>query len=408
MLFLQQQRRPYSSKAALTVSPTEMAVAVDSARWLLRDVLLKLRRVEEALSLVGILYLGKISAAAAWDLLIGVRTHIWPKLFKRNLTKEYGTWAVIAGAEDGMGRGYADVLAGKGMNVLLVSVTYADLEDFAHEIRNKYNVQVEVMDVSICIGELNCDYIRRRFAGKEIGILVNNITGMNSDTAIICGTAQPDLWRPLGVGVAYVPAITGLVLPAMMGQHKGAVVNVCSPTATLSLSRFHVYTAAKSVRAETVPPDEGLLDLAFLGTVTPSGCPSYPRTVARIRTRAPDDHLAPKACAVPLYHGGSRMVFLTSYSEVLRHSLQSHGIVVQTVLPAEIPHKVTHYTGMSVLHGVFKFVTPHQSVFAAHALSTLGYAHITSGYWLYGVLAWVMECSPLWLAASFFITRLSV
>ena len=74
---------------------------------------------------------------------------------------------------------------------------------------------------------------------------VNNITGMNSDTSIVYGLARPDVWRPLGVGVAYVPAITGLVLPAMMGRHKGAVVNVCSPAPTLSLSRFHVYTAAK-------------------------------------------------------------------------------------------------------------------------------------------------------------------
>lgn len=41
---------------------------------------------------------------------------------------------VIAGAEDGMGRGYAEVLARKGMNVLLVLVTHGDLEDFAQEI----------------------------------------------------------------------------------------------------------------------------------------------------------------------------------------------------------------------------------------------------------------------------------
>lgn len=74
---------------------------------------------------------------------------------------------------------------------------------------------------------------------------VNNITGMNANTAIICGASRPDLWRPVGVGVACVPAITSLVLPAMVGRRKGAVVNVCSPTATLSLTRLHVYTAAK-------------------------------------------------------------------------------------------------------------------------------------------------------------------
>lgn len=74
---------------------------------------------------------------------------------------------------------------------------------------------------------------------------VNNITGMNANTAIICGAARPDLWRPVGVGVACVPTITSLVLPAMVGRQKGAVVNVCSPMATLSLTRLHVYTAAK-------------------------------------------------------------------------------------------------------------------------------------------------------------------
>ena len=44
---------------------------------------------------------------------------------------------VIVGAEDGLSRGYADVLAGKGINVFLISVTYEDLEDleeFAQEI----------------------------------------------------------------------------------------------------------------------------------------------------------------------------------------------------------------------------------------------------------------------------------
>lgn len=45
--------------------------------------------------------------------------------------------------------------------------------------------------------------------------------------------------------------------------------------------------------------------------------------------------------------------FLISYSEVLRHTLRSHGIVVQTVLPAEIPHKMTHCPGMSILRGNF-------------------------------------------------------
>lgn len=36
---------------------------------------------------------------------------------------------------------------------------------------DKYAVEVEIMDVNIYSGELNCDDVRRKFAGKEIGVL---------------------------------------------------------------------------------------------------------------------------------------------------------------------------------------------------------------------------------------------
>lgn len=72
-----------------------MALAVDSAKWIIKDILQNLRRVEEALSIVGLLYLGNVSVAATWDLLKGVRTHLWPRLFRRNFVKEYGAWAGV-------------------------------------------------------------------------------------------------------------------------------------------------------------------------------------------------------------------------------------------------------------------------------------------------------------------------
>lgn len=72
-----------------------MALVEDSAKWIIKDILLNLRRVEEALSVVGLLYLGNVSVTAAWDLLKGVKTHLWPKLFRRNFVKEYGAWAGV-------------------------------------------------------------------------------------------------------------------------------------------------------------------------------------------------------------------------------------------------------------------------------------------------------------------------
>ena len=36
-------------------------------------------------------------------------------------TERYGTWALIAGASEGLGAAYAKALAGRGMNLLLVA-----------------------------------------------------------------------------------------------------------------------------------------------------------------------------------------------------------------------------------------------------------------------------------------------
>ena len=41
-----------------------------------------------------------------------------------------------------------------------------------------------------------------------------------------------------------------------------------------------------------------------LGTITPSGCPIFNQSMARIQTRALGDSKAHKVQMVPLYHGG--------------------------------------------------------------------------------------------------------
>jgi len=42
---------------------------------------------------------------------------------------------VVTGATDGIGKGYAQVLAEKGLNVVLISRTQSRLDDTAEEIR---------------------------------------------------------------------------------------------------------------------------------------------------------------------------------------------------------------------------------------------------------------------------------
>jgi 17beta-estradiol 17-dehydrogenase / very-long-chain 3-oxoacyl-CoA reductase len=49
-----------------------------------------------------------------------------------------GSWAVVTGASDGIGKGIAFALAARGMNIALVSRTASKLQAVADEIKQKY------------------------------------------------------------------------------------------------------------------------------------------------------------------------------------------------------------------------------------------------------------------------------
>lgn len=55
--------------------------------------------------------------------------------------KYKGKWAVVTGASDGIGRAYAEELASKGLNVVLLSRTLSKLEEVAAVIQQKSKVR---------------------------------------------------------------------------------------------------------------------------------------------------------------------------------------------------------------------------------------------------------------------------
>jgi 17beta-estradiol 17-dehydrogenase / very-long-chain 3-oxoacyl-CoA reductase len=59
--------------------------------------------------------------------------------------KKYGSWAVITGCTDGIGKSYTELLAKKGLNIVLISRTLQKLEDQSNELKQKYNVQTKVI-----------------------------------------------------------------------------------------------------------------------------------------------------------------------------------------------------------------------------------------------------------------------
>jgi len=59
--------------------------------------------------------------------------------------KKYGSWAVVTGCTDGIGKAYAESLAKKGLNIVLISRTLEKLQEQAKSIQEKYKVETKVI-----------------------------------------------------------------------------------------------------------------------------------------------------------------------------------------------------------------------------------------------------------------------
>lgn len=202
--------------------------------------------LEMTFAVVGIFSVGKIAATTLWNLLVGLRAHVWSRCFNRKMKKEYGEWAVITGSTDGIGKSYAKELAKRGMNILLISRTKEKLERVAKEIGDEYNIETEIVQADFSNGLPIYENISTHLKNKEIGILVNNVGIMLEYPQPFNDVSERDIWGHVNVNMASVCAMTKLVLPEMLARKKGAIINIASIAGSDPIPLMGIYAASKS------------------------------------------------------------------------------------------------------------------------------------------------------------------
>ncbi|XP_064098048.1 inactive hydroxysteroid dehydrogenase-like protein 1 [Macrobrachium nipponense] len=194
--------------------------------------------------------IGKIAVAVivlkmVWMVCRFVFCHDISKLYKTNLKKKYGGWAVVTGSTDGIGKAYAHELAESGLNIVLISRTLVKLDEVAQEIRVKHNVEVEVIQADFSNGRMIYDHIADKVSKKDVGILVNNV-GVFATPSKFENITEDEIWNQIIVNVASVPAMSKMVLPGMLARKRGLIVNVGSLSAVAPFPYFQVYAATKA------------------------------------------------------------------------------------------------------------------------------------------------------------------
>ncbi|TDZ30923.1 Very-long-chain 3-oxoacyl-CoA reductase [Colletotrichum sidae] len=160
-----------------------------------------------------------------------------------------GTWAVVTGASDGLGKEYAYQLASKGFNLVLVSRTQSKLETLAHEIEAKFSgkTQVKILAMDFARDD-NADYDRlaQLISGLEVAILINNVGQSHSIPVPFLQTARDELQNIVTINCLGTLKVTQVVAPLMQQRKKGLILTMGSFAGWIPTPYLATYSGSKA------------------------------------------------------------------------------------------------------------------------------------------------------------------
>lgn len=166
--------------------------------------------------------------------------------------KSYGSWALITGATDGIGKAFAHQLAQHGLNLILVSRNHNKLEKISNEIQAENpNTQINIVEYDFScdvVSAGNIKAIEMAIDGLEVGVLINNV-GITYPKAMFFHEVGEKEWMDIvRVNLEGTTRVTKAVLTGMLKRKKGAIVNIGSGAAIVVPSHplFAIYAATKA------------------------------------------------------------------------------------------------------------------------------------------------------------------
>uniref|UniRef100_A0A182V584 Steroid dehydrogenase n=1 Tax=Anopheles merus TaxID=30066 RepID=A0A182V584_ANOME len=252
-------------------------------------------------------------------------------VFRQKLSQRYGQWAVITGASDGIGKGYAHYLAAKGMAIVLVARNAAKLNKVADEIKAKHGVETKVLVADFSKGAEIYPQLEKALVPLDVGILVNNV-GVSHDTPMyVDEVPQQTLWDLIHVNVGAATLLCNILAPSMKRRQRGLIINVSSVASVGPSPFMATYAASKA--------------------------------------------------------------YMTSFSIALRDELRPFGVEVQTVRPSFVHTNMTDFlvTGKEKWS---KNMMVRVDNFMAYAGCTIGKVDMTSGHWSHGLQLAALSLVP--------------
>ncbi len=180
--------------------------------------------------------------------------------------------ALVTGASAGLGREFAEQLAGRGHDLVLVARDRGRLEALAGELAARHGVAVEVLAADLA-DRPSLERVAARVAdpGRPVDLLVNN-AGFGSRRGFVSGDLDEEE-QALDVMVRAVMVLSHAAGGAMRRRGRGAVLNVSSVASFAVMGHYSAIKAYVTVLSEALATE-----LTPHGVTVTALCPGFVRT----------------------------------------------------------------------------------------------------------------------------------
>ncbi|ROL66901.1 SDR family oxidoreductase [Pseudomonas protegens] len=164
--------------------------------------------------------------------------------------------AVVTGASSGIGAIYAERLAARGFDLLLVARDEGRLQAAAVALSARYQVQVEVLRADLTLKDDLLKVEQRLRKDPGISLLLNN-AGVAANGPL-AGADLDQMERMIQLNVLALTRLAGAAATSFSAAGRGAIINIASVVAliperfnaTYSATKAYVLSLTQSLQAE--------------------------------------------------------------------------------------------------------------------------------------------------------------
>jgi hypothetical protein len=153
--------------------------------------------------------------------------------------------ALITGASSGIGSAFAQALADRGYNLVLVARSQDKLEQLAATLQSKHQIEIEVVPQDLTMTYAADNLFRLLTAkGIQIDLLINN-AGFG-DYGLFADSSLQKQLEMIQLNITALSALTHLFLTPMRERGEGGIINISSIAGFQPLPYMSMYAATKA------------------------------------------------------------------------------------------------------------------------------------------------------------------